>query len=77
MSAFNSVKVFSASQWAHRQVLDEEITRWLEDARARRPGFQLVDIVVTQSSDADYHCLSLSVFYNEDLAAPQKGSRHG
>jgi hypothetical protein len=72
VSAFNGVKIFCATLVAQRQSLGDQVTRWLEDARARRWGFEVVDIVVTQSSDEAYHCLTISVFFNEDLAAPKK-----
>lgn len=63
MSAFNGVRVFSATMIAQRQTLGEEVTRWLEDMR-RRPGFKIVDIVVRQSSDDAYHCISITIFHN-------------
>ena len=66
MSKFTGVKVFFATMIAQRQTLGEAVTRWLEDARARRPGFEVVDIVVRQSSDASFHCISICVFFNED-----------
>jgi hypothetical protein len=72
MNAFSGVKTFCATLWAQRQSLGEQATRWLEDARARRPGFQIVDVVVTQSSDKAYHCLTISIFFNEDRAAAKK-----
>ena len=71
MSAFNGVKVFSATMVAQRQVLGEAVTAWLEDARANQPGFQLVDVVVAQSSDSAFHCISITVFYNEG-ATPKR-----
>ena len=64
---FNGCKVFFATMFAQRETLGEAVTAWLRDARARRPGFQLVDVVVRQSSDESYHCISIVVFYNEDL----------
>jgi hypothetical protein len=71
-SAFNGVKIFAATMVAQRQTLGEEVTRWLEDARARRPGFQLVDVVVRQSSDRAFHCISITIFFNEDLGKEKK-----
>lgn len=68
MSAFSGVKVFAATVFAQRQVLGETVTAWLEDARARSPGFEIVDIVVSQSSDQAYHCLTISIFFKEDPA---------
>lgn len=64
MSTFNGVKTFVATMYAQRQVLGETVSQWLADAR-RRPGFEVVDIVVRQSSDAQYHAVSIVVFYVE------------
>lgn len=72
MSAFNGVKVFAATMIAQRQTLGEQVTQWLEDARIHRPGFQLVDMVISQSSDEAFHCISICVFYNEDLGKEKK-----
>ena len=75
MSSFNGVKVFCATMVAQRHTLGEQVTAWLEDARETRPGFQLVDIEVRQSSDRAFHCISIIVFYNEDLASKEKKRR--
>jgi hypothetical protein len=61
--AFNGVKVFSATMMADRDQLGEKITSWLES----HPGFQIRDMVVTQSSDEAFHCLAITIFYWEDL----------
>ena len=65
--AFNGVKVFCATMFAQREQLGETVTHWL----AERPHLELVDLVVTQSSDAAFHCISISVFYFERLASPR------
>ncbi len=74
MSAFNGVKVFAATMYQQRQELGEQVTSWLENARRERPGFEVIDIKITQSSDEAFHCVSISIFYKEDLA---KGKRRG
>src|SRR6266704_3365985 len=51
---FNGVKIFSATMFAQRQQLGDGVTQWL----AERPEFEIVDIVVTQSSDAAFHCVT-------------------
>lgn len=71
MSAFTGVKVISATMFAQRQVLGETVTQWLEEAR-RRPGFEIVDVVVRQSSDAAYHCVSICIFFREDAVTNAK-----
>ncbi len=48
MGGFTGVKVFSATRARDREELGEVITRWLRG----NPTFQVVDKVVTQSSDA-------------------------
>ena len=64
MNAFDGIRVFSATMFAQRQTLGETVTRWLEEAR-ERPGFEVVDIVVRQSSDNAFHCISIIIFFNE------------
>lgn len=59
MDQFNGVKVFSATKIEHRAVLGEAITDWLRS----HPGIEIVDKVVTQSSDQSYHCLTITIFY--------------
>ena len=71
-SAFNGVKVFCATMVHQRQSLGEAVTQWLEDARKTRPGFEVVDILVRQSSDHAFHCLSILVFFNEDVGKERK-----
>jgi hypothetical protein len=66
--AFNGVKIFSATMFAGRERLGEIVTQWL----AEHPDLIVVDIVVAQSSDAAFHCITISAFYFERLG-PAKG----
>jgi hypothetical protein len=59
---FSGVKVFSATMAQERDQLGEKITQWL----AAHPGVQIVDKIVTQSSDEAFHCLAITLFYNEE-----------
>ena len=58
---FDAVKVFSATKHKERDELGEKITRWLSD---RADSVEIVDTVIRQSSDSEYHCLSITIFYN-------------
>ena len=60
-SNFNGVKVFSATKAKEREELGEVITRWLR----ANPNMQIIDKTVTQSSDREFHCLTLTFFYLE------------
>ena len=60
---FNGVKVFSATMAQERDRLGDRNTDWLRE----NPTFELVDTIVTQSSDEAFHCLVITVFYNEPL----------
>jgi hypothetical protein len=60
---FNGVKVFSATMAPDRELLGTKIENWLKD----RPQIELVDTVVTQSSDEAFHCLAITIFYWEPL----------
>jgi hypothetical protein len=77
VSAFDGVKVFCATMIAQRQTLGETVTTWLEDARAKRPGFQVVDIVVSQSSDRTFHAVTVSIFFKEDRTPKKEKPRSG
>lgn len=57
--AFDSVKVFSATMVRDRAQLGELVTAWLGENHE----IDLVEIVVKQSSDARFHCVSVVVFY--------------
>jgi hypothetical protein len=64
-SAFNGVKVFAATMFRDRECLGERVTQWL----AEHPELDVVDMKVTQSSDAAFHCITISVFYLEQIAS--------
>ncbi|MGO8968701.1 MAG: hypothetical protein ACLQDQ_03925 [Myxococcaceae bacterium] len=57
--AFTGVKVFSTTLARDREVMGEAITRWLRD----NPTVDVVDKVVTQSSDKEFHCLTITLFF--------------
>jgi hypothetical protein len=56
---FTGVKVFSATKAKEREELGENVTRWLRS----NSDLQVVDKVVCQSSDNEFHCFSLLLFY--------------
>ena len=47
--------------FADRGQLGDKVTAWIASSSQRK----LTDIVVTQSSDAAFHCITISVFYHE------------
>jgi hypothetical protein len=59
MVAFTGVKVFSTTLARDREMMGETITRWLKD----NPQAEIVDKEVTQSSDKEFHCLTITLFY--------------
>jgi len=63
---FNAVKVFSATMFADRDRLGDVVTAWL----AAHPQIEVTQMVVTQSSDAAFHCIAITVFYWEPPARP-------
>ena len=62
--AFNGVKVFSATKAREREDLGESVTRWMR----ANPNVRVVDKIVTQSSDREFHCLTITLFYQRDAA---------
>ena len=58
---FTGIKVFSTTLARDRETMGESITKWLKD----NPGLEIVDRVVTQSSDKEFHCLTITLFYKQ------------
>jgi len=58
MDQFDGVEVFTATMHKDRALLGEKITLWL-----RSHGVIVVDKVVSQSSDSEFHCLTITLFY--------------
>ena len=59
------VKVFSATKARDREALGEQVTNWLRG----NPDCEIVDKIVTQSSDSEFHCLSITLFYKQPATA--------
>ena len=58
MSPISAIKVFSATMARERETLGERVTEWLK----AHPELHLLDRVVSQSSDNEFHCLSITLF---------------
>ena len=56
---FTGMKVFSTTLARDRETMGETITRWMKD----NPNIEVVDKIVTQSSDKEFHCLTITLFY--------------
>jgi hypothetical protein len=67
VSYVSGVKVFSATKARERGRLGEEVTLWMRENK----GVEIVDKIVTQSSDSEFHCLTITLFYriSEDSVA--------
>ena len=66
---FTGVKVFSTTLARDRETMGETISKWLRD----NPGVEVVDRVVTQSSDKEFHCLTITLFYRQREATQRSG----
>jgi hypothetical protein len=61
MVEYTGAKVFSATKAKEREDLGSYLTKWLKE----NPQVKLKDTVVRQSSDNEFHCLTIIVFYDE------------
>lgn len=59
------VRVFSATKAKEREGLGEEVTRWIR----ANPDAEIIDKIITQSSDSEFHCLTITLFYIDKNAA--------
>ena len=53
------IKVFSATKARDREMLGEVVTDWLRG----HPTYDVFDKIVTQSSDREFHCIAITLFY--------------
>jgi hypothetical protein len=58
---FTGMKIFSTTLARDREAMGDNITRWLRD----NSQLEMVDKIVTQSSDKEFHCLTITLFYRE------------
>jgi hypothetical protein len=65
---FTGVKVFSATKAKERDDLGEQVTRWLR----ANGDLEVVDRTVVQSSDNEFHCLTVVLFYRTKAGAAPK-----
>jgi len=68
MSRFDLVKVFSATKARERVALGERVTEWLAEQRGK---VVVVDKVVSQSSDNEFHCLTITLFCSNWKSRPE------
>lgn len=59
--SFDGMKVFSATKAREREELGGRVTAWLRE----HPEIVVIDKTVTQSSDREFHCLTITVFFEE------------
>jgi len=60
--SYSGVKVFSATKARERELLGDRINEWLDESGDK---IRIVDTKVTQSSDREFHCLTITIFYTQ------------
>lgn len=55
----NGVKVFTATKAREREDLGNTVTKWLK----QNPNAEILEKFVTQSSDKEFHCLTITLLY--------------
>lgn len=61
MERFEGIKVFSATMARDRSALGEKITEWMTSNKSKK----IVDKDVLQSSDSEFHCITIVLYYTE------------
>jgi hypothetical protein len=59
-ASYSGVKVFSATKARERELIGDRINEWLDETIKQ---IEIVDTTVTQSSDREFHCLTITIFY--------------
>jgi hypothetical protein len=58
----DGVKVFTSTKAKERMGLGERFTEWIRAT----PAKHIKEVTVTQSSDDEFHCLTITVLYSEE-----------
>ncbi len=58
----DGVMVFTATKAKERENIGDRITKWLRTG----PPKIIRDVQVTQSSDEEFHCLTITILYSID-----------
>jgi hypothetical protein len=66
--AFSTVKIFSCTLARNREQFGERITEWLK----QHPELTPIDTVVSQSSDQEFHCLTVTLFLEGEMVAGER-----
>jgi hypothetical protein len=59
-ASYSGVKVFSATKARERELIGDRINEWLDESIKQ---IEVIDTIVTQSSDREFHCLTITIFY--------------
>jgi len=65
LNQLTGVKVFSATKARERESLGEKATEWLREHQ----DVEIIDKIVTQSSDSEFHCLTITIFFRHGAGA--------
>ena len=57
---FDGIKIFSATKAREREELGGRVCEWMHRNKGK---IQIVDKVVTQSSDSEFHCYTITLFF--------------
>jgi hypothetical protein len=60
MVEYMGAKVFTATKAREREELGDHVTHWLRE----NPQVTIKNTTVTQSSDSEFHCLTIIVFFD-------------
>ncbi len=61
-SRISGLKLFSATKARERENLGETVTAWI----SANPQNDILDIIIRQSSDNEFHCVSITIIYSND-----------
>ena len=59
---FTGIKVFSATKAREREEISDRITDWI----AANRNIEITGHEVKQSSDNEFHCLTIVIFFDEN-----------
>lgn len=56
---FDGMEIFSGSKHTERKEMGASVTAW----RRNNPDVSIVEVRTLQSSDSEFHCVTIIIFY--------------
>lgn len=70
---YDGIELFSATKFQDRDNLGKKVSGWIQT----NPSLKVVATVITQSSDEQFHCVCITLFFKGKVTVPYRPDNGG